>query len=348
AMPTLSVMLASSTSASAAPTCTVPAPQPAQTPCSTVFDQGHPNGRFSQSPDRTELDVVAGKTSYVLISLTNYIAQPVHITVAIVDVGPSRDATQLVSIVPRSEFSARSWITSPVTEANLQPLEQLKFYLKVTPPLNASVGTNMAGMTVQASPASGDSSKAIPGGAKVAFRFQGLSQLYFTVPGNTKYDTHVTGARVADSFVVGGRRVVEYELDVKNDGNVNDHVGGTVDIRSIFGNNTATLRMPNAKSDDPLQGYLLLRGAKRTIRVAWIDTPRFGYFRASANIKTPHSHLSKPFPAVVILPPWWVIALIIVALLLPFGYRWWQQRRDMQLLIASELDAWDDDDDESY
>lgn len=283
-------------------------------------------GMLTVSPDRWEDDVEPGKTTTFHLSLTNRTGQDAELELVPTDVAPSD--TGLVRATDRAEaFGAGNWVEPEVRTLSLDNMHEVTLAVRVTPPLQAPVGSNFGGLLAILK--SKESRKT--GSAQVGFEMRALVQIYPRVPGQISRQVKVTAAEIADSFVFTGNRFVSYEVEFANEGNVNEYVSGQVLVRSMFGNTVRTLN---------IRDMLILRGDRRRARVLWTNPPAFGRFTAETRIESSSGTLAKKFPAVVILPPWWWFALAAGALLVPALY-WWYRRRNAWKQYLDE--DWDDE-----
>lgn len=294
------------------------------------------SGLFSVAPDRYEGDVHPGKTTTVTMRLTNETGSPVQVTLNATDLAAAADLTSLIEMVDDGKYGAGSWLEFEQKTFRMEQREQVEFGVKVMPPLDAPVGTNLAGVQVEAVAISDDAST--PGTA-VNFRIEGLAQIFVIVPGEIRHDTRIVSAKVSDSFLFHGSGFVAYEVEFENRGNVNDHVSGEIAVRSMFGNAVESL---------PINETIVVRGSRRIARVIWPSPPRFGRFVGHAQVTSDSKNLRAKTSAVVILPPWWWFVAFFVVIVLPLIYTMWQRRRAWRAYLADEFDdenfddaAWD-------
>ena len=294
------------------------------------INTGELTGRFSLTPSRFEGNVVPGQAIRIPVQLYNGLEDNVRVTIRPVEIGPSEVETSLVQIVDKSRYSATSWIQVNVPELDLASNETASFELVVTPPADIPPGTNFAGLDFSIEPNDNDRSS-----SRLAFRFSGLMQLFLNAPGAPVRNMRISRTRVSDSFVAGGIRFVTYEVTFANDGNVNEHVSGSVDVRSMFGNKVRSI---------PIKRMIVLRGSKRTVRAVWTGIPMFGQFSGDVSARSDTKRLHHTLPAVTVLPPWWWLAIMGVALLIPIAYVIHRKRSWRRYLDDEWDDEWLEDD----
>jgi hypothetical protein len=303
------------------------------------------DGLVSVSPSRFEGDVTPGQPANIGFSVTNKTAKTLKIKLHYADLQPSRSSDGFVDAVEKAQFGASTWMQAERDDFILKSGEEAKQVVAVTPPLDAPVGDNFAAIIVEATEVTGgDEPKVTTAeGQKVAIRITGVVQFFFTVPGEIRHDTRILRTEVGDSFVVGSNRFVTYSVFVKNNGNVNDHVSGSVVVHSLFGNKVVEI---------PIRRQLLLRGSTREIRVLWTHPPFFGRFTGDVTLRTEdpdHPKIERGLPTVTILPPWWVLALVAASILGGIGYAMYHRNTAWKRYLDEDWDEdWDDEDLEDF
>ncbi|MCW2961342.1 MAG: hypothetical protein JWM90_1729 [Thermoleophilia bacterium] len=300
-----------------------------------IEEPANPSGRLAISPARLESDVQPGVRTVVRVQLTNEGDEALDVTVSATDLGAASNPQSLASRVEDGEFGAADWFQSEVTDILIEPFERVSFDVVIDPPVDAPVGTNMGGIVVDGSTATGEPGTADNEGV---FNIEGLIQAFLTVPGPVKHDVRITDVDVRDSFVVGKRRLAVWELTLDNRGTVNEHVQGTFDVRSIFGNSATKI---------PIKDTIVLRGSKRVIRIVWDDVPWIGRFSPDVRLRADDAKRITAAGEAVTVFPWW-IPLVIAALIVgPALLLWWRRRQEWKTYLDDEDhgadDEWDDD-----
>ncbi len=281
------------------------------------------------SPFRIEQDVQPGVRQTIEMTLTNDSDQAVDITVTPTDLEASADPRNFVEKTEDGEFGAGDWLIPEVTDDRLEPWEQIQFDLVIDPPTDASVGTNLAGLSVDTALAEGKVGTAdqLTG----ALRAEALVQIFLTVPGPIKHDLRILDVDVRDTLVLGSQRFVVWDITYRNAGTVNEHVSGSVDIRSIFGNSAHRER---------LEESLVLRGSTRTHRLIWRDLPWVGAFTPHVKVRGDDARTIRATGERVIVFPWWLPLVLGALIVLPAIWLWWRRRQEWKLYL--EDDSWDD------
>ncbi len=289
-----------------------------------------PTGLVIVSPFRIEQDVQPGIRQTIEMTLTNDSDKAVDITVSPTDLAASADPRNFVEKVEDGEFGAGDWLVSEVTDDRLQPWEKISFSLVIDPPTDAAVGTNMAGLSIDTAIAEG-----APGTADQltgALRAEALVQIFLTVPGPIKHDLRIVDVDVRDTLVLGSQRFVVWDITYRNAGTVNEHVTGTVDIKSIFGNTAHRERLAES---------LVLRGSSRTHRLIWRDLPWVGAFTPHVKVRGDDVKTVRATGERVVVFPWWLPVAILAAIVLPAIFLWWRRRQEWKLYLDDE--SWDDE-----
>ncbi|MCW2949216.1 MAG: hypothetical protein JWN41_229, partial [Thermoleophilia bacterium] len=213
-----------------------------------------PTGHLIISPGRFEHDVVPGVRTTVKVTLLNDNETPIDVSVEPTDLGQSTDPRGIAQRVEHGEFGAGDWITSEVGDIRMAPFEELQFLAVVDPPVDAAVGSNLAGLAIDSTDAVGAIGTHDANGIYLS---EGLIQLFMTVPGDVRHKLTISSVEVRDKFVFGAHRFAVWDVTFHNGGTVNEHVAGKVDVRSIFG---------NSAHSEPINDLIVLRGATRTER----------------------------------------------------------------------------------
>ena len=127
---------------------------------------------------------------------------------------------------------------------------------------------------------------------------------------------------------MGDARFAVWNVTFANTGSVNEHVSGTIKVRSLFGTTVHTLQ---------LKDLLVLRGATRTQRVVWSELPWVGAFRPIVSVRDDDGkRVEAQGPWVTVLP-WWLPVLAAALILLPVVMWWLRRRREWKQYLAEAL-----------
>ncbi|MBC7632032.1 hypothetical protein [Aeromicrobium sp.] len=316
--------------------CGAPAPASANVVRTQNPPNTDPTGQLSISPGRIETDVQPGVRTTQKITLVNDSDQEIDVSVIATDLGQSSDPRNVAQRVEKGEFGAGSWLTPEITDFRMKPFELVAFLVVIDPPTDATVGTSLGGLAIDSSIASGAIGTANePEGATAPILLaEGLLQIFLTVPGDVDHKLRIVDVDLRDKYVFGSQRFAIWNVTFANAGTVNEHVAGRVDITSVFG---------NAAHSEKIDDYVVLRGARRTVRVVWSDIPAIGAFTATAKVHGDNADRIEASSERLVIFPWWLIVILLVAVLAPFLYLWWRRRQDWRQYLAE--DAWDAEDD---
>lgn len=279
-------------------------------------------------PGRLELDVSAGDTKEFKAALLNYSRNPRNVRLTSTHVGPTGDENEFVQRLKNYEFGAGDWLHPELTEITLQPGEAVNFMIKVIVPDDASPGSHYAGIAATTAP---DETVA---GNQVAVQGEVLMQIFLNVAGDRHTQGHITEAVPTDQYVFSMRSFVAYRVVYANEGNVTDHVKGTLSLYSVLGNKVDTLEIPE---------YRVVRGTKRSFNVLWTDPPRFGRFTGKVRLETDDGVKFADVKAVTLLPPKGMLWIPFVVLLIPIIVMWRNRRQDWrEYLDDVDEDEFDD------
>jgi hypothetical protein len=277
------------------------------------------------SPFRIEQDVEPGVRTTVEMTLTNDSDKVVDITLTPTDLAGAADPRNFVEKVEDGEFGAGDWLVPEVVNDRLQPWEQLKFDMVIDPPTTAPVGTNLAGLSVDSAIAEGD-----PGTQDQqsgAVRAEALVQVFLTVPGPVKHDLRILDVDVRDTLVLGSQRLVVWDVTFRNAGTINEHVSGSLDVKSLFGNTAHREKIPES---------IVLRGSTRTQRVVWRDLPWVGAFTPNVRVRGDDAKLVEATGERVVVFPWWLPFAVVLLVLAPVAWMWWRRRQEWKLYLDDE------------
>jgi len=304
--------------------------------------QGQEDGLLTVSPDRWEADVEPGKTTELEVTLINRTGADGVIKLSPTDTAPGGKSEAVIEAVPEFEFGAGSWVKPEVTSLPLKNMQEARLIVRITPPLEAPVGSNFGGLLVELKSGADNTAK-VEGDAAAAVELnvRALIQLYPRVPGEIVHGLRITKANIADRVIFTGNRYVVFEFDLENTGNVNEPTTGEVVVKSMFGNTVANI---------DVRETLVLRGSARRTRVLWTKPPKFGRFTAELRVKAQESDPKEAFPPVTILPPWWWFALFAAVVILPSVYAVYRRRQDWRKYLDEDWDEeaegdWTDADD---
>jgi hypothetical protein len=288
------------------------------------------------APFRLEKDVEPGVQQRVTLTLTNDSDKAVDLSMEATDIAAAADPRSFVEKTEDGEFGAGDWLELEVPDVRFDPWEQVELDIIINPPTDAPVGTNLAGLIITTSEAAGKVGTSDVSDTGL-FRAESLIQVFLTVPGPVEHDLRVLDVDVRDTFVFGSQRFVVWDVKFRNGGTVNEHVSGSLDVTSIFGNRAHR---------EPIPENLVLRGSTRIQRVIWRDLPWVGAFTPEVRVRGDDAKLKTRSGERVLICPWWLPVAILLSILLPGIYLWWRRRQEWKLYVDDEewtdSDYWDE------
>ena len=288
------------------------------------------DGLLGVTPDRWLSSVDPGSSTTFKLTVTNKTGGDATVFFIPTDLEPAKDPARLSDVVSDAKYGAGDWIQPEVPKATLPNLSKVVIDVTVAPPKNAPVGSNFGGLLVQLKTPENPDIKS--SGAAVIPKAQALVQIYPRVNGPVIKDLEITKVEAEETLKFLGSRFVRYDIEYENKGTVNEAVGGSLLINSMFGNTVEKLAVPE---------LLVLRGAKRRVRVVWTDPPRFGRFTSQVKVDTSAGQERKQGDTVTILPPWWVILAIVLTILFGIFFTWRRKNQDWRQYLDEE--DWDED-----
>ncbi len=226
----------------------------------------------------------------------------------------------------RWDSTAGPWLAPVQQRVIIPPRGVVRVPVRVTVPDDPPVGTagGAIGVTSRSGVTSGDTSIGIESTAATI--------MLFTVGGDGRPELHLRD--VDAPGVRWDREAWPLTANVDNDGTLAGTVGGRVRIRSVFGNEVASLG---------IVGETILPGGRSQVAVEWGKVPWIGLYRWDLRMQsdTDPAAVATTDGWLLALPPWWVLAIAGAALL----YLLVRSIRNRADRWADEVDDEDDDSD---
>ncbi len=222
----------------------------------------------------------------------------------------------------RYDSTAGPWITPAVHEVTMDPREVARVPFRIAVPQAPPAGSAIGSINVVSR------TDANAGDAVVGVESQVASVVLIPTSGGPA-ELHLRHVDAPTLRI--DRAAWPFTADLDNDGTLYAESSGRVRVRSIFGNEVASLAIPAST---------VLPGGREPIAVTWKRVPWFGIYRWDARVASKQDAIGQTSIArangwIIALPPWWALAVfaaIVLALLV-----WWLRRRAA---------AWDDDEDD--
>lgn len=222
-------------------------------------------GDFILSPTRIVMELDPGEEETVEVQIVSREGEPRSYSVGVEDFSISDDGADNINFFGGSDgpFSARSWVTPAVSGLTLEHGQRAFFSVKVSVPLNASVGDHYSVVLFQRLPGKDDG-----GGVSMVSRVGTL--FLITVKGDLIREGSL------QQFLVQRRLnwalPVGFTLQYRNTGTVHLVPQGHIEIRNIFG---------VIVDDIPVEDWYVLRNSIRRREIVWQPKFAFGYYRAT-------------------------------------------------------------------
>lgn len=227
---------------------------------------------------------------------------------------------------PRWQQTAGPWIEPAAQVITMPPRGVARVPFRVAVPENPPVGSayGALGVTLR--------TREDAGGTSIGVESVVASVLLLRVGGEGQPQLELRG--VDAPRLRWSREPWPIEATLDNDGTLHARTDGRVRVRSIFGNEVATL---------PLPSRVVFPGGREQLDAEWDGVPWFGFYRwdmrvANDGLPTSVAIADGWFFA---LPPWWVLALAGLVMLVLL-VRFLRRRADRW---GEEADAEDHHDD---
>lgn len=210
-----------------------------------------------------------------------------------------------------------SWIEIPKTSFKIKPLDWQSVIFEISVPKDAEPGGHYAAIFFTPE-------KSQPEKGNVSVDYKTGSLVLLTVSGDAKQEGKLESFKIKDDVKFFNYIPVNFEVRVKNNGNVHFRPGGGIEVKNIFGKKTTALPILKEES-----GGNVLPGSIRKYDVVWgeKDLPQgfwnivkyewnnfhMGSYTAVATAGLPQG-LSDPMSVSFWIIPWHLI-IVILALL---------------------------------
>ncbi len=276
------------------------------------------------SPPTFELAANAGDVLKNSLRVDNLVDIPLEVSV------DARNFTALgeeggIDLTPAGEdnFSLASWISVTPKKVTIPPHESKTFDYTIAIPIDASPGGRFGSIIFQTAP-----STELSGQSGVAVSQEVGTLVFVKIAGEVTEKASVAGFTTINNLHNKGP--VDFDIRVKNDGNVHFKPKGTITISNFFGRQIATI---------PINEQNVLPGAVRKMDAAWGSGILFGRYNATLSlvygkdgqvITASTAFWGFPYKLVGIIL---LILVLIAAALYPLRRRIW---RAFKILFGKE------------
>jgi len=232
-----------------------------------VFAQEVPTTGLAISPPIFELSANPGDTLKNTLRLDNITDSPIDITVSKRNFKALGEEGGIDLSEQESAYSLANWIEVKPGTATLGPRESKTFEYTITVPKNAEPGGRFGSIVFQttAKPLSGQN------GVAIAPELGAL--VFIKISGEVKEQASI--ASFGAQSGLNNKGPVNFDLRIKNEGNVQFKPTGTITISNFFGKKVATI---------PIDAQNVLPDATRKMTAKWDKSWLFGKYHATLSV----------------------------------------------------------------
>lgn len=262
-----------------------------------VYAQAPPKTGLAVSPPTFELSANPGDTLKNSIRVDNIVDVPLDVTV------DARNFTALgedggIDLSSKdSEYSLARWISTTPSKITIPAHESQTFEYTITVPKNATPGGRFGSIIFQTA------SSALGGGTGVAVSQEVGALVFVKIAGTVVEQASIASFNPTSAF--NDRGPVNFDIRVKNDGNVFFKPTGTITISNFFGQTVATV---------PVNEQNVLPGAIRKMDASWDSGWLFGRYNATLSLVYGKDHQVITASTAFWGFPYKLIGTIVVAL----------------------------------
>lgn len=222
---------------------------------------------LSLSPPTFELSANPGDSLINVIRVENLNNYPIEVLVERRNFTAAGEEGAINLTAEQTSFSLASWITVSPDKETIPAKSSQTFSFKTDVPLNAEPGGHFGSIVFKI----GGQSNLQQGGAVVAQELGSLVLL--RIAGRTEEKGNLASFTTSKNFFEYGP--VDFEIRVRNDGNVHLKPTGSVIINNFWGREVATIEITSKN---------VLPGAIRKLNATWDRKLLLGRYRAIASL----------------------------------------------------------------
>jgi hypothetical protein len=275
------------------------------------------------SPPLKEIGADPGSKVQGIIKIYNESREEITVSSSVADFSAKTEGSgepEFVDVKNNESVSdLASWIEIPNASFSIKPLDWQSIIFEISVPKDAEPGGHYAAIFF--TPVNSQKEK-----GNVSVDYKTGSLILLTVSGDAKQEGRLESFKIKNDLNFFDYIPVNFEIRIKNNGNVHFRPGGGVEIRNIFGKKTAD--MPILKEES---GGNVLPGSIRKYEVIWggSDLPQgfwnivkyewnnfhVGPYKAIATIGLPQG-LSEPMNVSFWIFPWQLLIVVLVAFII--------------------------------
>lgn len=232
-----------------------------------VFAQELPTTGLAVSPPIFELSANPGDTLKNTLRLDNTTDSPIDITVSKRNFRSIGEEGGIDLSDQESAYSLANWIEVTPGTATLGPHESKTFDYTIAVPKNAEPGGRFASIVFQTK------AKQVSGQNGVAIVPEIGTLIFIKISGEVKEQASITSFDTHHDLNDSGP--VNFDLRIKNEGNVQFKPTGTITISNFFGEKIATI---------PIDAQNVLPESTRKMTAEWDQFWLFGKYQATLSV----------------------------------------------------------------
>lgn len=248
-------------------------------PVSTASAQ-QPATSIAISPPSYELSANPGDTITNSMRVDNLVDQAVEISVVPRNFTALGEEGQVNLTEEDSTYSLAKWITISPASASVGARESQTFEYTIKVPANAEPGGRFGSIVFKTT------AKPVEGQTGVAVGQEIGSLVFLKIAGNVQEKSSIADFKAVNS--INQYKPVDFEVRVKNDGNVHLRPKGTVTITNFFGKKIASI---------PIDSRNVLPDAVRKMDAQWKDGGRFLFGKYTATVSIVYGNDSQVMTA---------------------------------------------------
>lgn len=264
-----------------------------------------PSAGISVSPPSYELSANPGDEITNTIRVDNPVDQALKISVSARNFTALGEEGQVNLTEEDSTYSLAKWITISPSTATVDARASQEFKYTIKIPADAEPGGRFGSIVFKTA------AKPLTGQSGVSVGQEVGSLVFLKIAGNVQEKSSI--AEFKATHAINEYKPVNFDVRVKNEGNVHTRPTGTITITNFFGKKVATV---------PIDSRNVLPGAVRRMEAQWKDSGRFLFGKYTATISVVYGGNSQivtasttfwGFPYTIILVS--IGALILLGLL---------------------------------
>lgn len=229
--------------------------------------QQQPKSGLAISPPTFELSANPGETLKNSLRVDNITNEPLEVTVTTRNFTALGEEGAVDLSEEESAFSLAKWISVSPESVTIPANESKVFDYTINIPGNAPPGGRFGSIIFKTAvkPVSGQSGVAV--GQEIG------ALVFLKIAGEVKEQASIASFKTGGSLYENGP--TDFELRVKNDGNIQIKPRGTITITNFLGQKVATI---------PIDEKNVLPGAVRKLESKWNSTWLFGKYTATVSL----------------------------------------------------------------